>query len=217
MAATSDKVMIIQTEVKGYFAENTFFHINDSTGHGFLIDPGAEASRLLAIIRRKQWKIEKILLTHGHFDHTGAVNEIRQALGISVYAYENADAYLLDTRMNLSALCGEHVIVKNVNYLRDGDVVRSESNPAFALKALHTPGHTPDSVIYYSETDHAAFVGDTIFQGSIGNWQYPGGDFQDLQRSILETVFTLPDNTKLYSGHSDPTTVGTEKRRYNIR
>ena len=158
--------------------------------------------------------MKKILLTHGHFDHTGAVNEIRQALGISVYAYENADAYLLDTRMNLSALCGEHVTVKNVNYLRDGEVVRSESNPAFFVKVLHTPGHTPDSVIYYSEKDHAAFVGDTIFLGSIGNWQYPGGNFQDLQRSILETVFTLPDNTKLYSGHSDPTTVGTERRRY---
>ncbi len=214
MAVISDKAMIIQTEVKGYFAENTFFYIDDSTGHGFLIDPGAEASRLLGIIHRKQWTIEKILLTHGHFDHTGAVNEIRQALGISVYAYENADAYLLDTRMNLSALCGEHVTVKNVNYLRDGEVVRSESNPAFFVKVLHTPGHTPDSVIYYSEKDHAAFVGDTIFLGSIGNWQYPGGNFQDLQRSILETVFTLPDNTKLYSGHSDPTTVGTERRRY---
>ena len=210
MAVISDKVMIIQTEVKGYFAENTFFYIDDSTGHGFLIDPGAEASRLLGIIHRKQWTIEKILLTHGHFDHTSAVNEIRQALGISVYAYENADAYLLDTRMNLSALCGEHVTVKNVNYLRDGEVVRSESNPAFFVKVLHTP----DSVIYYSEKDHAAFVGDTIFLGSIGNWQYPGGNFQDLQRSILETVFTLPDNTKLYSGHSDPTTVGTERRRY---
>ena len=104
--------------------------------------------------------------------------------------------------------------VKNVNYLRDGEVVRSESNPAFFVKVLHTPGHTPDSVIYYSEKDHAAFVGDTIFLGSIGNWQYPGGNFQDLQRSILETVFTLLDNTKLYSGHSDPTTVGTERRRY---
>ena len=176
MAAISDNIMITGFTVKGYFEENCYFYIDDQTKHGFLIDPGAQAEGLLRMIRKEGWTIEKILLTHGHFDHTGAVNDIRKALGIPVYAYEDADMYLLDTRMNLSALCGEYVVVENVNYLKDGDVVRSEANPAFSLKVLHTPGHTPDSVIYYSET-----------------------------------------NTKLYSGHSDPTTVGTEKRRYNIR
>ena len=217
MVAISDNIMITGVTVKGYFEENCYFYIDDQKKHGFLIDPGAQAEGLLRMIRKEGWTIEKILLTHGHFDHTGAVNDIRKTLGIPVYAYEDADMYLLDTRMNLSALCGEYVVVENVNYLKDGDVVRSEANLAFSLKVLHTPGHTPDSVIYYSETELAAFVGDTIFQGSIGNWQYPGGNFQDLQRSILETVFSLPDNTKLYSGHSDPTNVGTEKRRYNIR
>jgi glyoxylase-like metal-dependent hydrolase (beta-lactamase superfamily II) len=82
---------------------------------------------------------------------------------------------------------------------------------------IHTPGHTPDSVIYYAPKDNIAFVGDTIFKGSIGNWQYPGGNPEDLQRSIIQRIFTLPDQTVLYSGHSDPTTVGTEKRRYRIR
>jgi len=209
--------MIIQTEVKGYFAENAYFYIDDRTKHGFLIDPGAQADALVRMIRKEGWTIEKILLTHGHFDHTGAVNELRKALEVPVYAYETADMYLLDTRMNLSAACGEYVIVRDAHYLCDGDIIALEADPEFRLQAIHTPGHTPDSVIYYAPKDSIAFVGDTIFKGSIGNWQYPGGNPEDLQRSIIQRIFTLPDQTVLYSGHSEPTTVGTEKRRYRIR
>ena len=169
------------------------------------------------MIRKEGWTIEKILLTHGHFDHTGAVNELRKALEVQVYAYETADMYLLDTRMNLSAACGEYVIVRDAHYLYDGDIIALEADPELRLQAIHTPGHTPDSVIYYAPKDGIAFVGDTIFKGSIGNWQYPGGNPEDLQRSIIQRIFTLPDQTVLYSGHSEPTTVGTEKRRYRIR
>ena len=82
------------------------------------------------------------------------------------------------------------------------------------LRVIHTPGHTTDSVVYYSEKDRVAFVGDTIFKGSAGNWQYPGGNRQTLVESITEKIFALPDDTVLYSGHSEETTIGTEKRRY---
>lgn len=214
MDAISGESMIVEVPVKGYFEENCFFYIDDRTKHGFIIDPGAQAKGLLEIIRENQWTIEKVLLTHGHFDHTGAVNELRKALQIPVFAYENADNYLLDTRMNLSSLCGEHVIVRDVNYLKDGDTVSLLSDPRFVLKVIHTPGHTPDSVVYYSAQDHVAFVGDTIFKGAVGNYQYPGGNPEDLQRSIIEKIFTLPDDTVLCSGHSGQTTVGAEKRRY---
>lgn len=208
--------MIIQTEVKGYFAENAYFYIDDKSGHGFLIDPGAQAEGLLAMIKEHGWTIEKILLTHGHFDHTGAVNALRDALQVPVYAYETADQYLLNTRMNLSAACGEHVIVRDAVHLKDGDTICLAADPEFSLKTIYTPGHTTDSVIFYSEKDHAVFVGDTIFKGSIGNWQYPGGDLRELQHSIIKRIFTLPDETVLLSGHSDQTTVGTEKRRYQV-
>ena len=180
-----------------------------------VIDPGDEAARIRKAAGGK--KIAAILLTHGHFDHTGAVNELRKALEVQVYAYETADMYLLDTRMNLSTACGEYVIVRDAHYLCDGDIIALEADPEFRLQAIHTPGHTPDSVIYYAPKDGIAFVGDTIFKGSIGNWQYPGGNPEDLQRSIIQRIFTLPDQTVLYSGHSEPTTVGTEKRRYRIR
>ncbi len=206
--------MVRCVPVKGYFAENCFFYLDEETGHGFLIDPGAEAERLLAIIQREGWTIEKILLTHGHFDHTGAVDALRKALNIPVLAHENADRYLLDPRMNLSAFCVGNWIVQNVEKLLDGAVISLEANPAFSLRVIHTPGHTTDSVVYYSEKDRAAFVGDTIFKASIGNFQYPGGSRQDIVESIRDKILTLPDDTVLYSGHSEETTVGAEKRRY---
>ena len=208
------ETMIAEVPVKGYFEENCFFYIDDKTRHGFIIDPGAQARGLLNLIYEKDWTIEKILLTHGHFDHTGAVDEIRDALGIPVLAHQRSDEYLLDAQKNLSALCGPPIIVRNVEYLDDGDVLFLDSNPDFCLRVVYVPGHTTDSVMFYSEAAHTAFVGDTIFKGSIGNYQYPGGDPEDLQRSIIEKIFTLPDNTVLCSGHSEQTTVGAEKRRY---
>lgn len=206
--------MIRCVPVRGYFEENCFFYIDDATRHGFVIDPGAEAERLLAIIRREGWTIEKILLTHGHFDHTGAVDALRKALGVPVLAHENADSYLLNPRMNLSAFCVGNWTVQNVEKVRDGDEISLDADPAFRLRLIHTPGHTTDSVVYYSEKDRAAFVGDTIFKASIGNFQYPGGSRLDIVESIRDKILTLPDDTVLYSGHSDQTTVGAEKQRY---
>lgn len=206
--------MIAEVPVKGYFEENCFFYIDDRTKHGFIIDPGAQADRLLDLIGEKGWTIEKILLTHGHFDHMGAVDEIRDALGIPVYAHLRSDEYLLDAGKNLSALCGLPIIVRDAEYLDDGDIVSLNTDPDVALKVIYVPGHTTDSVMFYSEADHVAFVGDTIFKGSIGNYQYPGGNADDLQRSIIRQIFTLPDQTILCSGHSERTTVGDEKRRY---
>lgn len=208
--------MIVEVPVKGYFNENCYFYIDDETKHGFLIDPGAEAKKLLKLISDKGWNIEKILLTHGHFDHTGAVNEIRDALGIPVIAHKRADQYLLDDYMNLSAQCGPSIIVEGVEYIKDGDILSLEANKDFTLKVIYTPGHTTDSIIFYSERDLVAFVGDTIFKGCIGNYKYPGGNFKSLQDSIIDKIFTLPDETMLLSGHSDKTSVGIERQRYGL-
>ena len=208
--------MVVRVPVRGYYNEICYFYIDENTNHGFLIDPGSQAGRLLTMIQKKGWTIEKILLTHGHFDHTGAVNELRSVLNVPVLAYRTADNYLLDARMNLSEESGQPVYIRDVQYLDDGDTVELSADPDFSLRVLYTPGHTTDSVVYYSQRDRVAFVGDTIFKGSIGIWDFPGGNPADLQRSILERIFTLPEDTALYSGHSVPTTVGEEKRRYGL-
>lgn len=207
--------MIERVPVEDVFAENCYFYVDPKTRQGFIIDPGAEADRLLAMIQRSGIDIKAILLTHGHFDHTGAVQELHERLGIPYYILEGAgQEYLTNPRLNLSQECGRYVVLPEAKFFRDGDYISVPGNPGFGLRVIATPGHTPDSVTFYSENDQAAFVGDTIFNGSPGTTQFPGGDQNDLADSILNKVLNLPASTTLYSGHTGPTTVSREKPRY---
>ncbi len=208
--------MILPVTLNEYFDVNSFFYIDDKTGHGFLIDPGAEPEKLLKLIRENGWVIEKVLLTHGHFDHIAYADDVRRALDIPILAFRGADRYLLDPEMNLSTKWGPPVTLKGAEFFDDGAELTLGADPDFSLKVIHTPGHTPDSVIFYTEKDRAAFAGDTIFKASIGNYTFPGGDYDTLIKSIRERIFTLPEETVLYSGHTEETTVGAEKRRYGL-
>ena len=203
--------MIQELQVQGVFAENTYFYIDSHSKSGFLIDPGAQAGLIYDTIMRNGWKIEKILLTHGHFDHMGAAELLREKLVAPIYIYPEDAPYLTDTRLNLSANSGEPVIVPHYEELYDGEIIRLKANSGFYLKVIHTPGHTPGSVTYYSPEESAAFVGDLLYQHGPGLTNFPGGDRRELTQSIINKIFTLPDDTVLLSGHSSPITVGQEK------
>ena len=199
--------------VRGVFVTNCYFAIDRGSNHGFLIDPGAEGEKLVQLILERGWIIEKILLTHGHFDHFGGVDAVRDALDIPVLIHEEGKAYLERPELNLSRSCGGDLTFEGAKYFRDGDLLTlHEGN--LRLKAIHTPGHTNDSCVLYDETEKTAYVGDTIFKGSMGNPDYPTGNERLLLKSIRERVLTLPDDTLLCSGHSDVTRVGAEKPRY---
>lgn len=204
--------MILQVEVRGIFATNSYLYIDDETKHGFLIDPGAESEKLLKIISDKNFTIEKILLTHGHFDHIGAVEELQKNLKVPVCMQKNGKAYVENPVWNLSAYFDLNMTLDNVTYLDDGDIALS-ANHDFKVKLISVAGHTTDGAIYYSEKDSVAFVGDSIFLGSYGRTDFPGGNEKILFESIKNKILTLPDNTILLSGHSDATTVANEKRR----
>lgn len=206
--------MIERVVVTDIFAENAYFYIDPQTRQGFLIDPGAESERLYDMILRNNLDIQAILLTHGHFDHTGAVDDLHHRLGLPYYISRPGKEYLLNPQLNLSEECGRYSVLKDAVYFDDGATFTLPGNPAFGLRAIATPGHTPDSVTYYSLGDKAAFVGDTIFRGSAGTTQFPGGNQRDLYNSIMNKILTLPDDTTLYSGHTPPTTVGWEKPNY---
>ena len=203
--------MILKTEVLGIFATNSYFYIDDETLHGFLIDPGAEAEKLLQIIFEKNFVIEKILLTHGHFDHIGAVEELQKNLKIPVCMQKNGGDYVKNPVWNLSAYFNLNMTLDNVNFLEDYSEINLNANENFSLKIIPTPGHTTDSAIFYSAKDKIAFVGDTIFLGSVGRTDFPGGDEKILIQTLREKIFTLPSETILFSGHSEPTTVANEK------
>ena len=205
--------MVLITEVYGIFPTNSYFYIDDVTQHGFLIDPGAEASKLLKIIDEKQFTIEKILLTHGHFDHIGAVNELQSKLKIPVCMQKNGRDYTQNIKWNLSDQFGLDIILNEVDYLEDFTDITLSSNPEFKLKLIPTAGHTTDGAIYYSAEDSVAFVGDSIFKGSIGRTDFYGGDYNILINNITTKILTLPEDTVLLSGHSDPTTVKAEKNQ----
>lgn len=206
--------MILQVEVEERFADvNAYFYIDDKTNHGFLIDPGAEPEKLLRIIDEKNFVIEKILLTHGHFDHLGAVNAIRTKIDLNVVMHKDGRIYAENADWNLSSHFGSNITLDNVTYLDDGAEIDLSVNPDFKVKLISVAGHTADGAIYYAEKDGVAFVGDSIFLGSYGRTDFPGGDEKALFKNIKTKIFALPDDTVLLSGHTPPTTVAAEKTR----
>ena len=205
--------MVLSMPVTDVFTTNAYFYIDDNTGHGFLIDPGAEADAIVAVIGERGLTIEKILLTHGHFDHMGAAEVLQQALSTPICMHENGRAYVENPRWNLSEDCGLSIVLRDVTYLADGSTLSLKDNPKFSLEMRYVPGHTTDSVYYYSEKDRIAFVGDSIFKNSFGLTHFYGSDKETLMISVTKRILTLPRETVLLSGHSDPTTVREERSR----
>ena len=120
--------MIQCVPIYEFFDSNCYFYIDDDTNHGFLIDPGAEPDKLLALILRKGWVIEKILLTHGHIDHIGGVNDIRKVYELPVYAHRKCTEFMMDEELNLSSIFGPPIQIEGIQYLDDGDEVCLDTN-----------------------------------------------------------------------------------------
>ncbi|MDE7381890.1 MAG: MBL fold metallo-hydrolase [Muribaculaceae bacterium] len=204
--------MIRELQVAGVFTTNSYFYIDSHSKAGFLIDPGAQAGLIYDTIVSNGWKIEKILLTHGHFDHLGAAELLGEKLSAPVYIYPSDAQYLTDPVLNLSANYGNAITVPHFEELQDGEIIRLKENTGLYLKVIHTPGHTPGSVTFYSPEEHAAFVGDLLYQHGPGLTNFPGGDRYQLEQSIINRILTLPPETILLSGHSSPITVSEESR-----
>jgi len=209
--------MIYVVPVQGPILTNSYLYADDATQHAFVIDPGFEPERIVAAVRDKGLTVERVLVTHGHFDHIGAARDVAQTLGVPSCAGERSRKYFRDPTYNLSRQFfppdGFTIPEDEVTFLAD-DAVISLSEGSLALRLVPTPGHTEDGVMYVAETEpHLAFVGDTIFRASYGATHFPGGDERTLLASIQERILTLPDDTYLLSGHSEPTTVGEEKGR----
>ncbi|MGL6173629.1 MAG: MBL fold metallo-hydrolase [Cellulosilyticaceae bacterium] len=195
----------------GMLQEHTYFIIDEVSKKAFIVDPGAEAQRILDKIANDGLAVQAIILTHGHFDHIGAAVEIREALGCPIVIHECGKAYIGNADYNLSSVFGrEDVTFEADQYVNKGDKLSLEGTD-IALEVVFAPGHTLDGVAYYSEADGVAFVGDIIFSGSVGRTDNPGGDMGTLLKSIRENIFTLPGETVLYPGHGGPTTVKQEK------
>ena len=197
--------MTVECLVVGELGVNSYLLIGD--GEGIVIDPGAEGERILALIQRSGVVVRYIVNTHGHFDHTGANGFIKGRTGAEL-AIHGEDIELLKGLPHQASLFGlssppspEPDLV-----LKDGDTLRVKG---LVVKAIHTPGHTKGSISLL--TNGAVFTGDTIFAGSVGRTDLPGGSYEELMRSIRERILTLPDNTTIYPGHGPSTTLRHER------
>lgn len=184
--------------------------ISDDNGIGAVIDPGGNAERILAYIKKENLDIRYVLNTHGHGDHIGADDEVRDGTGAPLYIHAADADMLTDARKNLSAFMGYQALARPADVLLHGGEEITVGD--IKLKVVCTPGHSAGGVCFVGEG--FVFSGDALFADSIGRTDFPGGSQVELVSSIKRELMVLPDETEVYPGHGPKTTIGWE-RVYN--
>lgn len=205
--------MQIDTRVLGDFQTNCYCVRKDETSRECLIiDPGLEAEPLIQMLQQQDYTPVAILLTHGHADHIGGVETLRESWPDVKVTIHTEDAGMLTSpTRNLSLMAGCMVQARPADVLLDSkDIFFSAVGLRF--KILHTPGHTPGGICLYSGEEDILFAGDTLFAGSIGRTDFPGGSHEELIEMIRQKLLILPDRTAVYTGHGPETTIGNEKK-----
>lgn len=206
---TSSKLKV-EPLVVGPLFSNCYIVWDEEEKQGVIIDPGDDADTILEAVKELGIKIKYILATHGHFDHVGAVAPIRKKLDAEFLAHKD-DFFFLEDGENSARRWGVniHQPPKPDKFIEDGEKIKVGK---FELVTMHTPGHSPGGVSFHS--DNMVFGGDTLFQGSIGRTDFKQGSFEDIANSIKTRLYTLSDETIVYTGHGPVTTIGDEKK-YN--
>ena len=204
------KIMIRSVTVSECYT-NCYICMNKDTKEGFIVDPGDDELKISVNVSRLEMIPKAILLTHGHFDHIGAVNQLKERYNIPVIVGAKEEKVLTDSRMNLSSMFGEPVKVNGDKFLEDGENFHVAG---FDIKYILTPGHTPGSGCFYIEEEQVLFSGDTLFQASRGRTDFPGGSESDIIKSIKNKLLVLPGETEVYPGHMNITNIDSEKVYY---
>lgn len=203
--------MKISYLVLGPFMTNTYLAWNEDSKNGIIIDPSFTPEHIWQAVLKIGMVPEKILLTHAHVDHIAGLNFLREKFpDAKVYMSEKDLPLLTSAVMNLSNMLDRPVVCgKPDAFVKEGDHI---TEGAIDLEVLETPGHTPGGLSFYDKKEGLVFTGDTLFQGSVGRTDFPGGSMTTLLTSIRSELFTLPDTTHVLPGHGEPTTIGAEKR-----
>lgn len=189
-------------------ATNCYLCYDSETKKGFIVDPGDAPDRIKAKLARLDFTPEAIVITHGHFDHIAATPELKAAYNVPVIALDEEKNQLSDSSLNMTMQYGEYpVSIKADKYVHDGDELELCGHKA---KFIHTPGHTPGGMCLYFEADKILISGDTLFNESLGRYDFPGGNGRQIIDSIVNKLFKLPEDTVVYPGHGDATTIEHE-------
>jgi glyoxylase-like metal-dependent hydrolase (beta-lactamase superfamily II) len=204
--------MILERFVVGMMQTNCYLLGDPVTRQAAVIDPGGDGHRIADRLRELDLELAMILNTHGHFDHVLDAWLLKQELGGDVFLHADDQVILEDRSVGLVApLAATSKSPRGSvdHWLREGDRLQIGS---LQLEVLETPGHTPGHVSFYLAAASAIFVGDTLFAGSIGRTDFPGGSYEELIRSVKTKIFPLDEATVVLPGHGPETTVGEEKR-----
>lgn len=195
------------------FAQNCSILMCNATRKAAIVDPGGDLDRIIQQVQRMGAEPEKILLTHAHIDHAGGTAALARQLNIPIEGPQEGDLFWIQGLPKQSAMFGfpQAEIFTPDRWLNDNDTVQVGD---VTLQVIHTPGHTPGHVVFYSPDNKLAIVGDVIFQGSIGRTDFPQGNHEQLVHSIRGKLFPLGDDITFIPGHGPESTFG-EERRYN--
>ncbi len=204
--------MIIKTFVEGPISANNYLLIDENTNDAILIDCSSAREGFINAIKDLKINLKYILLTHGHFDHILGCDTFSEIFNTKVYVAQKDLEQINYSIEMASKFAGMDInkITSATNFVNDGDEFIAGN---IKLKAISTPGHTQGGMCYLSQ-DGKLFSGDTLFQGSVGRCDLPGGDWNLLLNSVKEKLFKLPDQTEVYPGHGPKTTISYEKQ-YN--
>ena len=201
--------MILESLTVGPFQENCYVIGDEQSGEGTIVDPGDEAARIALAVEQTSLDIGRILITHAHIDHVGAVAALVDEYACPVLMHAEAEPMLrqLPTQaMTMGLRFGKVPAVDR--YIEDEEVLEVGG---LRLESLYTPGHAPGHLAFYLESEGLVLSGDALFAGSVGRTDLFGGDMNLLMRSINERLMTLPDETMVLPGHGPQTTIGDER------
>ena len=191
----------------GVCGTNCYIIYEEHTKEAVIVDPADAPERIRLQAEKLGVSVKGIWLTHGHFDHMLAADALRKEYGVKIWAMKAEKELLESPAMNLSAAWAEPAALTADEWLEDGQ--RQEALGT-AAEVLHTPGHTPGSCCFYFKQENILISGDTLFRESLGRTDFPGSSTRDIILSIRR-LFELPDETAVYPGHGDETSIGYEK------